>query len=55
MGVALQPVESPELSNLTPEELVALEREDYLSGIAVADEQTMWDLTRTVRGLRPIE
>ena len=45
MGALLRPVESPALSNLMPEELVALEREDYLSLIAVADVQTMRDQT----------
>lgn len=45
MGALLQPVESPALSNLTPEELVALAREDYLSQIVVADAQTMRDQT----------
>jgi hypothetical protein len=45
VGALLQPVESSRLSNLTPEELVALEREDYLSLIAVADAQTMRDQT----------
>ena len=45
MGALLRPVESPALSNLTPEELVALAREDYLSQIAVADAQTMRDQT----------
>jgi hypothetical protein len=34
LGAVLQPVESPELSSLTPEKLVALAREDYLSDIA---------------------
>ncbi len=45
MGAVLEPVESPELADLSPEELVALEREDYLSVIAVADAQTMRDRT----------
>jgi hypothetical protein len=45
MGALLRPVESPALSNLTPEQLVALAREDYLSLIAVADAQTMRDQT----------
>jgi hypothetical protein len=45
MGALLQPVESPALAGLTPAALVALEREDYLSQIAVADAQTMWDQT----------
>lgn len=45
MGATLQPVESPELSNLSPEELAALEREGYLGEIAVADAQTMRDQT----------
>jgi hypothetical protein len=45
MGALLRPVESPALSNLTPEELIALAREGYLSQIAVADPQTMPDQT----------
>jgi hypothetical protein len=45
MGALLRPVESPDLENLTPDELVALAREDYLSQIAVADAQTMRDQT----------
>lgn len=45
MGAVLRPVESPALSNLTSEELVALAREDYLGLIAVADAQTMRDQT----------
>ena len=45
MGALLRPVESPALSDLTPEELAALAREDYLSEIAVADAQTMRDQT----------
>jgi hypothetical protein len=45
MGALLRPVESTALSNLTPEELAALAREDYLSEIAVADAQTMRDQT----------
>ena len=45
MGAVLRPVESPALANLTPEELVALEREGYLGQIAVADAQTMQDQT----------
>ncbi len=45
MGALLRPVESPALSNLTPEELIALAREGYLSQIAVADPQTMRDQT----------
>jgi hypothetical protein len=44
-GALLRPVESSVLSNLTPEELAALAREDYLSQIAVADAQTMRDQT----------
>ena len=44
-GALLLPVESPALSNLTPEELIALAREGYLSQIAVADPQTMRDQT----------
>lgn len=45
MGALLRPVESLALSNLTPEELIALAREGYLSQIAVADPQTMRDQT----------
>jgi hypothetical protein len=45
MGALLQPVESSGLSNLTPEELVALAREGYIGQIAVADAQTMRDQT----------
>ena len=45
MDALLRPVESPALSNLTPEELVELAREDYLGQIAVADAQTMRDHT----------
>jgi hypothetical protein len=45
MGAFLRPVESPALADLTPEELAALAREDYLSQIAVADAQTMLDQT----------
>jgi hypothetical protein len=36
-------IESPARSNLTPGELAALVRENYLSEIAVADAQTMRD------------
>jgi len=45
MGALLQPVESSDLSDLTPDQLVALAREGYLSQIAVADAQTMRDET----------
>jgi hypothetical protein len=45
MGALLRPVESSDLLNLTPEELVALAREDYLGQIGVADGQTMRDQT----------
>jgi len=45
MGALLQPVESSDLSNLAPEDLAALPREDYLNLIAVADAQTMQDQT----------
>jgi hypothetical protein len=38
-------VESSGLSNLTPEELLAFAREGYIGQIAVADAQTMRDLT----------
>jgi len=43
MGARLQPVESSGLSNLTPEELVALAREGHIGQIAVADAQMMRD------------
>ena len=45
VGASIQPVESPELANLTPKDLVMLEREGYLSAIGVADTQTMRDMT----------
>jgi hypothetical protein len=45
MGAGLQPIESSGLSNLTPEELVALAREGHIGQIAVADAQTMRDQT----------
>jgi hypothetical protein len=45
MGALLRPVESVELSNLRPDELVPLPREEYLSLIAVADARTMRDQT----------
>jgi hypothetical protein len=54
MGALLQPVKSPALSNLTPEGLVALAREDYLSQVAVADAQTMRS-DRVVRGFQLTE
>lgn len=38
-------MEAPELSGLTPNEIVQLPREGYLSAVAVADEQTMRDGT----------
>jgi hypothetical protein len=38
-------VESADLSNLTPEDLAGLAREDYLSQNAVADPQAMRDQT----------
>ena len=41
----LRTVDSPALSNLTPEELAALAGEGYPSQIAVADAQTMRDQT----------
>ncbi len=44
-GALLQPVESPALSGLTPEGLVALAREGYVSQVAVADARTMRDQT----------
>lgn len=55
MGALLRPVESPALSNLTPAELAALAREDYLSQIAVANAQTMRDQTVLFRGLQRAE
>jgi hypothetical protein len=45
MGALLRPVESSDLSNLTPDELVTLAREGDVSQIAVADAQTMRDQT----------
>lgn len=45
MGANLQPVESPELADLAPEDLVELPREDYLAALAVADSRTMQDRT----------
>jgi hypothetical protein len=45
MGAPLQPVESSDLSNLSPEELMALPRDGFLGQIAVADAQTMRDQT----------
>lgn len=51
MGALLRPVESPALSNLTPRELAALAREDYLSQIAVADAQDDAGSDGVVRGL----
>lgn len=45
MGTVLLPVESPALADITPDGLVALERRDCLSVIAVADAQTMRDQT----------
>ena len=45
MGALLRTVDSPALSNLTPEELAALAGEGYPSQIAVADAQTMRDQT----------
>lgn len=45
MGRAAAAGGVPALSNLTPEELIALAREGYLSQIAVADPQTMRDQT----------
>lgn len=44
-GANLRPVESPALANLTPGELVSLQRGGYLSVLAVADAQTMRDQT----------
>jgi hypothetical protein len=45
MGARLQPVESPELEHLTPQDLTRLPRENYLSELAVADARTMQDQT----------
>ena len=45
MGARLQPVESPELEHLTPQDLTRLRREDYLGELAVADTRTMQDQT----------
>jgi hypothetical protein len=45
MGARLQPVESPELEHLTPQDLTRLPREDYLGELAVADLRTMQDQT----------
>jgi hypothetical protein len=45
MGACLQPVESPELEHLTPQDLTRLPREDYLGELAVADARTMQDQT----------
>lgn len=36
-------MEAPELSALTPDDIVKLPREGYLSAMALADEQTMRD------------
>jgi hypothetical protein len=45
MGASLHRVESPELADLTPDDLVRLERAGYLSALAVADARSMRDLT----------
>ena len=45
VGALLQPVECPELENLTPQDLTRLPRENYLSELAVADARTMQDQT----------
>lgn len=45
LGLPVQPVESPELDGLTPRDVVELPREGFLSCVAVADAQTMKDLT----------
>jgi hypothetical protein len=45
IGARLQPVESPELEHLTPQDLTRLPREDYLGELAVADTRTMQDQT----------
>lgn len=44
-GALLTPVEAPELSALTPNDILHLPREGYLSAVAVADEQSMRDGT----------
>jgi hypothetical protein len=45
VGALLQPVESPELEHLTPQDLTCHPREDYLGELAVADLRTMQDQT----------
>ncbi len=40
-----QPVESPELEHLTPQDLTRLPRKGYLGELAVADARTMQDHT----------
>lgn len=45
VGACLQPVESPELEHLTPQDLTRLPRADYLGELAVADARTMRDQT----------
>jgi hypothetical protein len=45
MGAFLQIIESPELADLTPQDLVRLPRKGYLSELVVADARTMRDLT----------
>jgi Domain of unknown function (DUF6924) len=46
MGAGFQTVESPELADLAAASLLALQRADYLSAIAVADTRTMKDHTQ---------
>ncbi|QHT57447.1 hypothetical protein GXP71_16135 [Cellulomonas sp. H30R-01] len=44
-GACLQPVQRPELAGLTPDDLVLLPRDGYISVLAVADARTMHDQT----------
>lgn len=53
MGASVYPVESPELDGLTPRDLVELPRDGYLSCLAVADAQSMKDLTILLADLNP--
>jgi hypothetical protein len=45
MGAPLRPVESADLNALAAGDIVQLQREGYLSAVAVADAQTMRDGT----------
>jgi hypothetical protein len=45
MGASLYPVQDADLADITPQALASLDRDGYLSAIAVADAQTMTDLT----------